>query len=418
MITQLTNDYTQAYQLALDLAQKANAAYQYELGRLDTFIQTAYWNDQYKGLQAGESLLLDLRRMEASYLEGNVRELELTKQISLALTQPLSLVALRETGACPVNLNEELFDRDHPGHYFRRLRSVALTVPCLTGPYTGVNATLTLQASAYRTSDVSGTYSPLDLSTVGAAGAPASYTSIAGGTQIATSTGQNDAGLFDVNLRDERWLPFEGCGAISTWLLELDPRDNPFDFTTITDVIVTVRYTARAGNASVVRDALSKKAKSSPRAVLVSVRDTFEDAYYAFFNPAGASPTQQTLSVPLLPPLFPYSNLGSPKITNVALFIALTVAPGATAMQGTFGPQSGTAATIDFALDPAGASGPEPNTTLVANAPQSAASPELFTLTLPFANVPSTLAATSTTPAPIDPTKVRDILLVITYVLE
>ena len=72
--------------------RKANAAYQYELGSLDTFVQTAYWNGDYKGLQAGESLLLDLRRMEASYLDENTRELELTKQISLALT------AAREPG--------------------------------------------------------------------------------------------------------------------------------------------------------------------------------------------------------------------------------------------------------------------------------------------------------------------------------
>ena len=32
---------------------------------------------------------------------------------------------------------------------------------------------------------------------------------------------QNDSGLFEPNLRDERYLPFEGCGAISSWCLEL-----------------------------------------------------------------------------------------------------------------------------------------------------------------------------------------------------
>ena len=34
---------------------------------------------------------------------------------------------------------------------------------------------------------------------------------------IVTSTAQNDAGLFEPTLRDERYLPFEGAGAISTW---------------------------------------------------------------------------------------------------------------------------------------------------------------------------------------------------------
>jgi len=34
---------------------------------------------------------------------------------------------------------------------------------------------------------------------------------------IATSTGQNDAGLFLLDLNDERYLPFEYAGAVSRW---------------------------------------------------------------------------------------------------------------------------------------------------------------------------------------------------------
>ncbi|MBK9227461.1 MAG: hypothetical protein IPL67_10515 [Ignavibacteria bacterium] len=37
------------------------------------------------------------------------------------------------------------------------------------------------------------------------------------------STGQNDSGVFELNFRDERYLPFENTGAISSWRLEL-PR--------------------------------------------------------------------------------------------------------------------------------------------------------------------------------------------------
>ena len=69
---------------------------------------------------------------------------------------------------------------------------------------------------------------------------------------IVTSTGQNDSGLFETNLRDERFLPFELSGAISEWQLELpanpskdDPRQ--FDYDTIADVILHLRYTAREG---------------------------------------------------------------------------------------------------------------------------------------------------------------------------
>ena len=57
--------------------------------------------------------------------------------------------------------------------------------------------------------------------------------------------GQNDAGLFEINFRDERYLPFEGAGAISRWRIDL-PRDfNAFDFDTLTDVVIAVLYRAR-----------------------------------------------------------------------------------------------------------------------------------------------------------------------------
>src|SRR5262245_16827976 len=54
-------------------------------------------------------------------------------------------------------------------------------------------------------------------------------------------------GLFDPNMRDERYLPFEGSGAISTWRLDLSKQFKTFDYTTITDVILHLRYTARDG---------------------------------------------------------------------------------------------------------------------------------------------------------------------------
>ena len=124
---------------------------------------------------------------------------------------------------------------------------------------------------------------PVSPYTPATAGAPATArafvaSAAAATASIATSHGQNDAGLFDVNLRDERWLPFEGQGAISTWTLVLDPRDNNFDFSTITDVVLHVRYTARsaAANPEAVRQALKP---SGSRQILISVRNTFSDAY-------------------------------------------------------------------------------------------------------------------------------------------
>jgi hypothetical protein len=65
-------------------------------------------------------------------------------------------------------------------------------------------------------------------------------------TAVAISNGQNDSGVFELNFRDERYLPFEGAGAISKWKLQLSEHKQ-FDYSTIADVIMTVRYTALDG---------------------------------------------------------------------------------------------------------------------------------------------------------------------------
>jgi hypothetical protein len=61
---------------------------------------------------------------------------------------------------------------------------------------------------------------------------------------IATSTAQNDAGVFELSFRDERYMPFEGAGAISRWQLRLPRSFRQFDYQTVNDVILTVSYTA------------------------------------------------------------------------------------------------------------------------------------------------------------------------------
>src|SRR5205085_6139898 len=109
-----------------------------------------------KGLLCGEKLQYDLRRLDSAYLEQNRREFELTKHVSLSLLDPLALVKLRETGRCFINLPEEIFDLDFPGHYFRRIKSVSLTLPCVVGPYTTVSCTLRLLNNSIRINTANG----------------------------------------------------------------------------------------------------------------------------------------------------------------------------------------------------------------------------------------------------------------------
>ncbi len=186
--------------------------------------------------------------MEMAYHELNQREYELIKHVSLLQVDPLALVKLRTTGNCTVQLPEALFDMDGPGHYFRRIKTVAVSIPCVTGPYAGVNCTLTLLKSSIRKTQIlrDGVYAREDAE-------DDRFDDYFGSLQsIVTSSAQNDSGLFETNLRDERYLPFENSGVISEWRLQLpaDPSNNDpaqFDYNTISDVILHIRYTAREG---------------------------------------------------------------------------------------------------------------------------------------------------------------------------
>ena len=239
--------YGQCFQFAFDTAKKAERALQHELGKPElSFLQFGYLSGK-EGLLAGEKLYLDIKRMEMAYHDLNQREYELTKHVSLLQVNPLELLKLRTTGRCTVTLPEELFDMDCPGHYFRRIKNVAVSIPCVTGSYTSVNCTLTLTKSSIRKSSLLGDdYARVDAE-------DSRFSDYFGSLQsIVTSSGQNDSGLFETNLRDDRYLPFEGSGVVSEWQLQLPANPSnqdplQFDYDTISDVILHLRYTAREG---------------------------------------------------------------------------------------------------------------------------------------------------------------------------
>lgn len=246
MIGQISGVYFQAYQLAYDVARKAERCYRFELGLSDSnFVQFGYWDSMKKGLLSGEKLSLDLHRLESSYYDQNKREFEITKHIPLSQIDPLALLTLKQNGECFVNLPEEIFDLDYPGHYFRRIKSTAVSVPCIIGPYNNVNCTLTIMKSIIRKT---ANRNAVDYSQPLPVDDPDNFIyNFSSIQQMVTSNGQNDSGMFDVNLRDERYLTFEGHGAISEWKVEINNDFKNFDMDTISDVILHVRYTARQG---------------------------------------------------------------------------------------------------------------------------------------------------------------------------
>jgi peptidoglycan hydrolase-like protein with peptidoglycan-binding domain len=330
MIGQVSRVYLQTYQLAYDVAKRAEAAYRFELGLTDSsFISFGYWDSLKKGLMAGEQLLLDIRRLEAAHYERHAREYEMVKHVSLLQVDPNALIRLRETGVATVSLPEALFDLDCPGQYMRRIRSVAVTVPCVAGPYAGVHCKLSLTRSAIRRSEIllgSKKIYARDVSND-----DPRFLDITGHTQsIVTSAGQNDPGMFEANMQDERYLPFEGMGVIGDWRIELPSAFRAFDYDTITDVILHIRYTARdAGdvlksgcNAELTKalNVLDQAAGENGLVQSFSLRHYVPTAWRRFLEAPQAD--WNTIELPLARERFPYLVNGRKvDITKVAAVV-------------------------------------------------------------------------------------------------
>ncbi|NEO53217.1 MAG: hypothetical protein F6K54_09075 [Okeania sp. SIO3B5] len=241
--------FFQTYKLAHDYAKQAEQAFIFEKGLKAgsvNYINGMYWDSQRKGLLAGASLDLDLDRMEKAYRESNSRSLEITKNISLLETDPLALLALKTKGACTFRLSEELFDYDFPGHYNRQIKTVSLAFDIGEGQ--NVNATLTqLSSKLVMDADIKAVKHLIDPSNEPTTNVRTNWRA---NQQVALShvdqyTENN--GMFELNFGDERYLPFEGTGAVSNWRLELNGKKGSYNPSDLLDVTIKLRYTAQQG---------------------------------------------------------------------------------------------------------------------------------------------------------------------------
>ncbi len=228
----LNRVYREAYNIAYDLAKLAERAYQFERYDNSFFIQSGNWQFEKAGLLAGDQLLRQLLELERKYIENNVRVPEITQSFSLALLDSPQLFQLRQTGTCIIKIPELAFEIFYPGQFRRVIKSVRITIPCITGPYANISARLTLLKGEIEESDK---VAPIVIA-------------IAKDTSITTSSANNDAGLFELNFHDERYLPFEGAGAISEWRLELPSLLRSFNYDTIPDVLIHLSYTSLDGD--------------------------------------------------------------------------------------------------------------------------------------------------------------------------
>jgi receptor-binding and translocation channel-forming TcA subunit of Tc toxin/ABC toxin-like protein/neuraminidase-like protein len=345
-IGQISGVYFQSYRLAYDLAKRAERCFRFELGLADSsYINFGYWDSLKKGLMSGEKLQYDLRRLDSAYVEKNRREFELTKHISLALHDPLALIRLRETGRCFFQLPEEIFDLDYPGHYFRRIKSVSMTLPCVVGPYTTAACTLRLLKNSIRVVTTNGD-NGYERNTDDV-GLPADderfIENNIGVKAIAASTAQNDSGVFELNFHDERYLPFEGAGVISNWSVELfnDPKannpdpDNPdfgkalrqFDYSTISDVVLHVKYTAREDAGLFKNNAVTHlrdyfEEEDQIRSIrMFDLRQEFPAQWHRFLHPANAA-DGNVFEFEMSSDLFPLKDAGKTLKINTIWLVA------------------------------------------------------------------------------------------------
>ena len=269
--------YRAGFNSALSMARMAEQAFRVERSGTDIVLSGNYWDAGNAGLLAGERLLIDLQRLEQEYIEGNYRQLEIEQSFSLAQFGPQELDTLRRNGECQFKIPEWFFDLSYPGQYRRRLKAVRMTVPCVVGPLANVAATLGLDSSSIRMTP--GT-EPISV--------PLRHT-----VTIAASKGQYDAGVFDFSFRDERFMPFEGAGAIGTWHVSLPKALRVFDYGTISDIILHLSYTAEFSESLKARwdgvaheliALLTDATKPALLTRLFSLRNEFPDAFHRLVN--------------------------------------------------------------------------------------------------------------------------------------
>ena len=248
MVGRLGAAYFQTYALAFELVRSAQRAFQYELSSEQTFVNFGYWESVRAGLLAGEGLTLALNQMEKTYLDANARPLEIERIISLMQLDAKALLDLQRDGECTIELSERFFDYDFPGHYCRKIKSLTVSIPAVVGPYQSIKAILTqLSNHVIQRPDVSAVNFLLGGDSSKLPGPDILRSNWRINQRVALSRGSDDSGMFQLNFDDNRYLPFEGTGAVSTWRLSIPRQTNRINFDAISDVLVTLRYTAFDG---------------------------------------------------------------------------------------------------------------------------------------------------------------------------
>lgn len=255
MSNQLMKLHRRAYELAYDMAKQAERAMKKELVVDDSLkhIQFDNWNTGNRGLLAGERLSVQLKELDHIYSKNDKRRFELSKDISLKLLDPTALVKLLlSTGnkESTFNLTKGLFKNEFDDNAYDKvtIKSISLSIPCITGPQISTNVKLKINNE-----------------------------------EFITSTGINDSGIFEPGYSQARYMPFEylELGDSLTCTLSLN-KDSEFDITTIADVVLHINYYLEKSNTGTTQVATANTNNSK---LLMSWKHDFPLEWQKYKNP-------------------------------------------------------------------------------------------------------------------------------------
>ncbi|KFF82393.1 Tc toxin subunit A-related protein [Pseudomonas syringae] len=270
LVARMAAIYAPAYDAVLSMALALEGAWRYEMGDYERpqFIRTSGWNDNFRGMLAGESLHLDVLEMEAAYLQGSERRMNIRKTISLRSQMEIVddskwLKALQELSTKPLmfSLKAADFDRNYPGHYLRQLKHVSVSFKLQPSDPDGLQNLCAVLTQTGSTTLVKADIEAARLLYETRKSNPYLKTNLRAQQQIALSSSLSDDGrgignegwLCNLMFDDGRYLPFEGTGAISNWTLEFPDTEVVKQFigedkkAAVTDIQVNIVYTAANG---------------------------------------------------------------------------------------------------------------------------------------------------------------------------
>jgi hypothetical protein len=295
-------------QLAFERAEPAQA-----LIRADYWEPPAKPSLDVRGLTGAERLAQDLAKLEEYALSTDRRQLNISQTFSLAQLAPIEFLDFKTTGQIGFATPSTLFDQDFPGHYHRLIRQAKLSVVALVPPSRGIRATLASTGISRVTTQTGAGFGEVIL--------------CRDPSVIGLTSPVDASGVFAVDLQPDMLLPFEGSGVDTTWELTLLPAANPFDFRTISDVLLTIDYTALSDFNYQTQVIYQLNAARDRTADLVfSLARDFPDQWYTLHNPDPANPGPRTATVTVRAVDFP-PNLdpASPLLTdNIAIRLSGT----------------------------------------------------------------------------------------------